>query len=132
MREGNVDVLRLRARGKAKLIERAGIVTLNADDPVSALQAIARQASIRIDLTVGEAEQLGKAGRLGISLDYASDVSGASEAAQNILLLVGRAHDAGEQRTSGGWKIFGFLSLLLLIGAAVFILTYRMLESAYG
>lgn len=132
MLQGNVDVLKLRSRGKAKLSERAGIVTLKADDAVSALQAIARQASIRIDLTAGEAEQLGKAGRLKISLDYASGVSGASEAAQNILLLAGQAHAAGDRIASGRWKIFGFVSLLVIVGVAVFILTYRMLVRAYG
>lgn len=132
MPQGNVDVLKLRSKGKAKVTEQAGTVSLKSNDAIGALQAIARQASIRIDLAPEEVEQISGTGKLPISIAYANNVSGATEAAKKILILVGQAHAAGGQNKFRLGKVLGFVSLLLIIGVVVFFLTYRLLEKAYG
>ncbi len=128
MSQSNVDVLKLRARGTAKVSEQAGTISLKADDPVSALQAIARQAKIKIDLTPDEVRRVSGAGKLAISLSYAKNVAGASEAAKKVFDLAGQA----QQNKPGIWKMLGFVSLLLIIGVVVFALAYRVLERTYG
>jgi len=130
---GSVDVLKLQARGKAKLSERAGTISLQADDPVSALQAIARQANIKIDLTPDEVARIGGAGKLSISLSYANNLAGASTAAKNVFDLAGEAYLAqGQADKFGLGKILGFVILLVVIGATVFVLAYKALERVYG
>lgn len=133
MAQGNVDVLKLQAKGKVKVSERAGTISLNADDPVCALQAIARQANIKIFLTPDELERIGGAGKLPISLSYANNLAGASEAAKNVFGLAGGAHAALRQKNKVGLgKFLGFVSLLMIIGVLVFVLAYKVLKNIYG
>lgn len=133
MPHGNVDVLKLRARGNAKVSEQAGEISLKANDPVSALQAIARQAGIKIDLTPEEVAQISGVGKLPLSLSYANNLAGATEAAKKIFDMTGEVFVAqGQQSRPGLWKIIGFVILLLIISVVVFVLTYGALEKAYG
>ncbi|BCB28570.1 hypothetical protein SKTS_34560 [Sulfurimicrobium lacus] len=133
MAQGNVDVLKLQTKGKAKLSERAGTIALKADDPVCALQAIARQANINIFLTPEEMERIGGAGKLQISLSYANNLAGASEAAKNVFSLAGDAHAAlGQKNQVGLGKILGFAGLAVIIAGLAFVLAYKMLEKIYG
>lgn len=131
MPPGNVDVLTLRAKGKAKTAERAGTISLRADDPVAALQAIARQAKIKIALTPQEVERVERAGKLPISLDYANDLAGATAAAKKVGdLAAAEAH--GPKGRPGFPRMLAMAGLSLILAALVFILTYRLLEKAYS
>lgn len=133
MVQDNVDVLKLQAKGKAKISERTGTVSLKASDPVSALQAIARQANIKIVLTPDEQERINGVGKLPISLSYASTLAGASEAAKNVFALLEDAHAApGQKNKAGLGKILGLVSLLMIIAVLVFVLAYKVLVKIYG
>ncbi|MEN6585724.1 MAG: hypothetical protein ABFE02_06680 [Sulfuricella sp.] len=133
MAQGNVDVLKLQTKGNAKVSERAGAIVLKAEDPVCALQAIARQANINIFLTPEEMERISGAGKLPISLSYANNLAGASEAAKNVFSLAGDAHAAlGQKSKAGLGKILGFVGLVAILAGLAFVLAYKMLEKIYG
>lgn len=133
MSQGNVDVLKLRARGKAKISSQGTTVSLKANDPVSALQAIARKASIKINLTPEEVERVNGVAKVAISISYADNLAGASEAAREVLGLAGQAHAAkGGKNQRGIWKMLGFVGLILILGGAAFFLAYKALEGAFG
>ena len=133
MTQGKVDVLRLVAKGKTKVSERAGTISLKAADPVGALQAIARQGSIRIELTKEEVTRIRAAGKLDIFISYANHVAGATEAAKKVLGLAENALASQARNTRPGiWKILGIASVLLIAAAAVFAMTYKFLQKTYG
>lgn len=133
MATGKVNVLSVRARGRATLSTKGGQVTIKADDPVSALQAIAKQANIKIDLTPEEVERLTGAGKFGISLSYANDLGGASEAAKKIdQMVVSALASQGRKGKRAVWKALGLLVLVVLLGAAVFAVTVAALDAFYG
>lgn len=130
MPPGNVDVLTLRAKGKAKTAERAGTVSLQADDPIAALQAIARQAKIKIALTPQEVERLKETRKLPISLSYAGNLAGATGAAKTVVAqaVAAPAGDTGNAFP----RMLALFGLSLILAALVFYLTYRLLEKVYG
>lgn len=68
-----VNVLMLQTKGKARVSERAGTISLKADNPICALQEIARQANLNIVLTPEEMARISGAGKLPISLSYANN-----------------------------------------------------------
>lgn len=134
MPTGKINVLSVEAKGRAVLSNKGGRVTLKADDPVSALQAIAKQANIKIDLTPEEVERISGAGKFGISLSYADDLGGATEAAKKIDQLAAGAlavRLAGKGKRSI-WRVLGLLVLVLLLGAVVFVVTVAVLDAIYG
>lgn len=133
MRRGNMNIHKLSAKGKAKLSARSGTITLEADDAVSALQAIAKQANIKIDLTPDEVKRLGSAGKLAISLTYDDHIAGATAAAEKVCELAAEAQAAGgRQGKAGAWKMLGFVGLLLIVAAFAFVVAYKALERIYG
>lgn len=133
MSTGKVNVLSLGAKGRTDLSTKAGRVTLRADDPVGALQAIAKQANIKIDLTAEEVARLTSAGKLDIVLSYADDLAGATEAARKVDQLAASTSAAhGRKGKRAVWKTLGLLVLVLLIGAVVFVVTVATLDAVYG
>lgn len=133
MSTGKVNVLSVRAKGRTALSTKGGQVTLKADDPVSALQAIAKQANIKIDLTPEEVERLTSAGKFDIALSYADDLAGASEAARKIDQMTAGAFAAqGSKGKRAPWKALGLLVLVVVLGAVVFVVTVAALDAVYG
>ena len=135
MSKGSVNVFDLQTKGQCSVAEKGGEVILKAGDPISAIQAVARQAGLQIGLTPEEAERLMKAGRLEISLRYTNTPSGATEAVKQIdrlssaAVLAGRA---GTDKRRSVWKTLGLLVLAVVIGAAIFAGTVVVLDSVYG
>lgn len=135
MPAGNVNVLDLKARGHCSVTEKGGEIMLKAGDPLSALQAVARQASLQISLTPGEMARFVEAGRFEISLHYANNSAGATGAAKRIDQMVTEAALANRGRVvkqRSFWQKLGMFLLLLVIGAAVFTGTVAALDRVYG
>lgn len=135
MPAGNVNVLDLKARGQCFVAEKGGEVTLKAGDPLSALQAVARQASLQISLTPEEMARFVEAGRFEISLRYANNSAGATGAAKRIDLMVTEAVLASRGRVEkqrSVWKKLALFLLLLAIGIAIFAGTVAALDRIYG
>jgi hypothetical protein len=84
-------------------------------------------------LTPDELERISGAGKLPISLSYANNLAGASEAAKNVFSLAGDAHAAlGQKNKAGLGKILGFVGLVVIIAGLAFVLAYKVLEKIYG
>lgn len=135
MPKGNVNVLELKTRERCSVVEKGGEVLLHAGDPLSALQAVARQAGLQIFLSQEEMARFAQAGRFEISLHYANNASGATEAAKRIDQMAAEAALAqslvtGKRRSIG--KKVGLLLLALAISAVMFMLTVAVLDSIYG
>lgn len=135
MSKGGVNVLDLPTKGRCSLTEKGGEIILNAGDPVSAMQAVARQANLQIGLTPVEAERLVSAGRFKISLRYVNSLSGATEAVQRIDRLISEAARINHEGISKGrsiWTTLGLLVLAVVIGAVMFVGTVVVLDNIFG
>lgn len=135
MSQGTVNVLNLAAKGRASISEKGGVITVRAGDPVSALQAIATRAAIKIELSPAEVERFSGAGRLDISLSYANDFSGAMEAVKQIDRLAAEASAAGDlkkKKKRTFWKALAWLVLAVALGAVGFAATVAVLDIAHG
>lgn len=135
MPTGNVNVLDLKTRGQCSVTEKGGEIMLKAGDPLSALQSVARQASLQISLTPEEMARFVAAGRLEISLHYANNSAGATGAAKRIDQMVTEAALASRGRADkqrSFWKKLGLLLLLLAAGAAIFAGTVAALDWVYA
>lgn len=135
MSSSNADVHSLRTKGRSSLTEKGGEVRLKADDPISALQAVAKQANIRINLNPAEVKLLTSVGRLKISLSYANNFSGATDAIKKIDQLASEALAASalaREKKRALWKNIGLLLLALLVGAVMFVATVIALDIAHG
>lgn len=131
----NVNVLSLKSKGRSSLAEKSGEVHLKTNDPISALQAIAKHAKIKINLNQAEIKRLTSAGRFKISLSYANNFSGATDAIKKIDQLASEAIAANaqaSQKKRALWKNIGLLILAILIGAALFTITVITLDIANG
>jgi len=135
MSKSGVNVLDLPTEGRCSLTEKGGEIILNAGDPVSAMQAVARQANLQIGLTPTEAERLVSAGQFKISLCYVNSLSGATEAVQRIDRLISETALINHEGISKGhsiWTTLGLLVLAVVIGAIMFVGTVVLLDHVYG
>jgi len=130
MSKEKINILSLKAKGTARLTERGGAVRLQADDAVSALQAVAKQTHLEILLNQAEVDRLVRAGKLKITLDFSNDLAGAAEAAGKIdRMAMESAPDGGKIKLG---KLLGWLLLALLASALGFAGVVLLLDAIQG
>ena len=130
----SVKLETLTASGKASCAEKNGVVTIKGNDAVAALQLLAKEGRVAIQLTPEEAERLAVAAKLKISVSFTrGDGQSAVKAAQTISELVAAAYTGGE-KSQGPWSMKRLAAALLFIVVAVgvFLLAVAALDAVYG
>jgi hypothetical protein len=130
MAKEKINILSLPTQGTASLTERSGQCRLQAEDAVSALQAVARQTHIEILLNKQEVDRLVKAGKLRIDFHFSNDMAGAADAARRIDLLAAEAAPADGRITLG--KLLLWLLLALAAGSVGFVAVVFVLDAVQG
>jgi hypothetical protein len=135
MSKEKINILSLKAKGKALLTERGGTIKLQADDAVSALQAISKRTHLEILLNPAEVERLVRSGAFKITLEISNDMAGAAEAVREIHRIAMEA--TPEDKTPKGGKIklgklLAWLLLALLASALGFAGVVLVLDAIQG
>lgn len=134
MSHDNINILDLPNRVQATSSEKGGAICVHADNPVSALQAVARQAGIKILLSPADVERLTGAGKIDIFLSYANNAAAATRAAKEIDDMATEALAAlnRKKQQHSFWKMAGWLILATGIIAVGFAIAFVMLDAASG
>jgi len=130
MPKEKINILSLKVKGKAHLTERGGAIRLQADDAVSALQAVAKQTHLEILLNQAEVDRLVSTGEFKITLDLSNDMAGAAEAVREIHRMAMEIAPVGGKIPLG--KLMGWLLLALLAGALGFVGVVMVLDAIQG
>ncbi|MDD5241733.1 MAG: hypothetical protein PHG47_08455 [Sulfuricella sp.] len=131
MSQGNINILDLPSRAKAFLSEKNGTLCVQADNPVSALQAVARQAGIKILLSPADVARFTGAGKIDIVLSYANNAAAAMRAAKEIDDMATAAFAAVNRKNQNPsfWRMVGWLALATGIIAVGFAIAFAMLDA---
>lgn len=128
----------LTPRGRATITVKNGIATIKGNDPIAALQKLAKEAGITIRLTVEEAQRLEAVGRMKISTDYApNDKTSAIEAAHAISIKVAEIMEKRGHKMDWGWvwpaiKKLAIWLFYLALPVAAFFLVIMALDAING
>lgn len=120
--------------GKASATEKNGVVTIKGNDAVAALQLLAKEGKVAIQLTSEEVERLTAAARIKVSASFTrGDGKSAIKAAQAISEQVAEAFLKGGQTGGGGIARRLALALLFIaVAAGAFLLAVVVLDALYG
>lgn len=130
----DINILDLPCKTQASFSEKNKTISVRADNPISALQAVARHANIKILLSPADVERLTGAGKIDISLNYPNHAAAATKAAKEIddMATATFAALARKKRQRSFWKIAGWLILATGIIAVGFAIAFIMLDAASG
>ncbi|MCE5182721.1 MAG: hypothetical protein LLG15_13105 [Betaproteobacteria bacterium] len=130
----DINILDLPDKPPASFSEKNGIISVRADNPVSALQAVARHANIKILLSPADVERLTGAGKIDIALDYPNNAAAAAKTAKEIDDMATKAFAAlaRQKRQRSFWRMTVWLVLAAGIIALGFVAAFALLDAANG
>jgi hypothetical protein len=130
MAKEKINILSLKSEGEVHLTERGSTIRLQADNALSALQAIARHTHLVILLNQAEVDRLVSNGAFKVTLDISNDKAGAAEAVREIHRMAMEAAPVGSKIKLG--KLLGWLFLAMLAGALGFAGVVLVLDLIQG
>lgn len=130
----DINILDLPGKTQASFSEKNGTVSVRADNPVSALQAVARHANIKILLSPADVERLIGAGKVDIALSYPNNAAAAVKTAKEIddMATAAFAALARRKRQRSFWRITVWLIIAAGIIAFGFVAAFALLDAASG